>query len=60
MYNHLATLHEQGFVVKNGKQYRLSHRFFNLGHFVKHLTDLYNIAKPESIDSQRLRGGTRS
>jgi DNA-binding IclR family transcriptional regulator len=47
VYNHLATLHERGYVIKNEKQYRLSHRFFNLGHFVKHRTDLYNVAKQE-------------
>lgn len=47
VYNHLATLHERGYVVKEDQKYRLSHRFFNLGHFVKHRTDLYNVAKPE-------------
>lgn len=57
VYNHLATLNERGYVVKSGKQYRLSHRFFNLGHFVKHRTDLYNVAKPELDRLAELTGG---
>lgn len=47
VYNHLATLNDRGYVVKDGQTYRLSLRFFNLGHFVKHRTDIYNVAKPE-------------
>lgn len=57
IYNHLATLHGRGYVVKNGTKYRLSHRFFNLGHFVKHRTELYNIAKPELDRLAEATGG---
>ena len=57
VYNHLATLHKQGYVMKDEEQYRLSHRFFNLGHFVKHRTDLYNVAKPELDRLAEITGG---
>lgn len=57
VYNHLATLNQEGYVIKNGQQYRLSHRFFNLGHFVKHRTDIYNIAKPELDRLAEMTGG---
>ncbi|KAB1185331.1 IclR family transcriptional regulator [Haloferax sp. CBA1149] len=57
VYNHLATLHEREYLVKDGAEYRLSHRFFNLGHTVKHRTDLYNIAKPELEHLAEFTGG---
>jgi DNA-binding IclR family transcriptional regulator len=47
VYNHLATLHDQQYVVKNGDQYELSHRFFNLGEFVKHRDPLYTAGRSE-------------
>lgn len=57
VYNHLATLNDRGYVIKKGKEYRLSHRFFNLGHFVKHRTDIYNVAKPELDRLAEITGG---
>ena len=47
VYNHLATLHDQGYVVKDGDTYELSHRFFNLGEFVKHRDPLYTAGRGE-------------
>jgi len=47
VYNHLATLHDQQYVVKDGDQYKLSHRFFNLGEFVKHRDPLYTAGRSE-------------
>lgn len=47
VYNHLATLHDQQYVVKNGDEYELSHRFFNLGEFVKHRSPLYTAGRSE-------------
>jgi len=46
VYNHLATLRRNEYVIKRGDQYELSFRFFNIGQFVKHQTTLYNISKP--------------
>ena len=47
VYNHLATLRKQEFVVKDGDTYRLSYLFFNYGMYSRNRTDLYNAAKPE-------------
>lgn len=47
VYNHLATLQNEEYVVKTGKEYKLSHRFFNMGEFVKHRNKLYSVGKSE-------------
>jgi len=57
VYNHLATLNQEGYVLKEGQEYRLSHRFFNLGHFVKHRNGIYNIAKPQLNRLAEMTGG---
>lgn len=45
-YNHLATLHDQEFVVKMDDEYRLSGHFFNMGEYVKHRDPLYTVSRP--------------
>lgn len=47
VYNHLATLQDQEFVVQEGDEYRLSSHFFNLGEYVKHNNPLYRVGKEE-------------
>lgn len=47
VYNHLATLREQEFLVKEGDEYHLSGHFFNLGEYVKHRNPLYRVGKEE-------------
>lgn len=47
---HLKTLHEVGYVDKNGTKYGLGFRFLRDGIIVQHEQQLYHIAKPE-IDS---------
>lgn len=47
IHNHLSTLEEKEYVVKNGSNYRLSLRFLELGEYVRHHTRLLDIAKPE-------------
>jgi len=47
VYNHLATLREQEFVVKEGGEYRLSSHLLNLGEHVKHNNPLYRVGKEE-------------
>jgi DNA-binding IclR family transcriptional regulator len=46
-YNHLATLRAQGLVTKDGNKYKLSHRFLNLGEFVKQRNPIYDVGKEE-------------
>jgi DNA-binding IclR family transcriptional regulator len=48
VYNHLATLHEQGLVVKKDQQYQLGLRFMNFGEFVKHQSNLLHEGQEET------------
>jgi DNA-binding IclR family transcriptional regulator len=47
VYNHLATLRDQEYIVKEGDEYRLSSHFFNLGEYVKYSNPLYRVGKDE-------------
>jgi len=46
-YNHLATLRELQFVVKEGEMYRLGLRFLLLGEFVRNQNELFRHARDE-------------
>ncbi|MHB9287885.1 IclR family transcriptional regulator [Halobacteriales archaeon Cl-PHB] len=45
IYNHLNTLREYGFVVKDGDRFELSLLFTQLGEFVREQNDLYSVGK---------------
>lgn len=47
VYNYLATLHKQEYVVKTNEKYKLSGHMFNIGEHVKHQSSLYNVGKSE-------------
>lgn len=45
IHNHLSTLREHGYVVKQGKEYQLSHRFLTLGGSVRSQNPLYQFGR---------------
>lgn len=45
VYNHLATLRKQGFVIKRNNRYQLSNRFVNYGKSVQSQSPLYTVGK---------------
>jgi DNA-binding IclR family transcriptional regulator len=47
VHNHLNTLREHGYVVKEGEEYRLGLKFLELGGFIRNQVELYKIAEPE-------------
>lgn len=47
VYDHLMTLQDRGYVLKEGNSYRPSLRFLKLGGRVRFDKDLYHIARPE-------------
>ncbi len=47
VYNHLATLRENNFAVKNGNEYNLSPRFILIGEHVRQESLLYRFGKKE-------------
>lgn len=47
VHNHLSTLMEHGYVVKEGEEYRLSLKFLELGGFTRNQVDLFKVAEPE-------------
>jgi DNA-binding IclR family transcriptional regulator len=47
IHNHLSTLSEHEYVVKDDSQYYLGMRFFELGEFTRRQTEIYEVAKPE-------------
>lgn len=47
VHNHLSTLVSEGYVVREGEQYRLSLQFLELGGYIRSQMPLYNIAEPE-------------
>lgn len=47
VHNHLSTLREHGYVVKDGEKYRLSLQFLDLGGVVRSRIPLYEAAKAE-------------
>lgn len=50
VYNHLSTLCESDFVVKEGDSYRLSLRFLNIGEEIRNRSAIYQVAKPKIED----------
>lgn len=46
-HNYLSTLSEEGYVVKDGTEYRVGLRFLKLGASARHRRSTYGIAKPE-------------
>lgn len=47
VHNHLSTLLEHGYVVKEGEEYRLGLKFLELGGFIRNQVQLYNVSEPE-------------
>ena len=47
VFDHLATLHELGYVLKDGSVYRPSLQFLELGGQIRFNRDLYHIARPQ-------------
>ena len=47
VHNHLSTLMERKYVVKDGDVYRLSLRFLDLGEQTRAIRKIYQVAKPE-------------
>ncbi|XVH33420.1 IclR family transcriptional regulator (plasmid) [Haloferacaceae archaeon DSL9] len=47
VHNHLSTLEEHEYVVKEGDTYRLSLRFLELGGYTRNRMEFYKTAKPE-------------
>lgn len=47
VHNHLSTLEEYGYVVKDDDEYRLGLQFLNLGGYTRNRMDLYKTAEPE-------------
>lgn len=45
VHNHLSTLRQHGYVVKDGQSYRLGLRFLELGESVRTGTDIYDVAR---------------
>lgn len=47
VFDHLETLRNRGFVVKNDQTYKISYRFLELGERHRHSEQLVDIAEPE-------------
>lgn len=47
VHNHLSTLMERDYVVKDGDVYRVSLRFLDLGEYARDRRKVYELAKPE-------------
>lgn len=47
VHNHLSTLREDEFVVREGTEYRLGLRFLEFGGYVRNRQELYRVAEPE-------------
>lgn len=56
VHNHLATLEKHGYVAKDGNEYRLGLKFLDLGGYIRHHMELYQISKPE-IDAMAEQTG---
>lgn len=46
VHNHLSTLREQEYVVKEGDEYRLGLQFLHIGGVLRNEIELYGVAKP--------------
>jgi len=47
VHNHLSTLMERDYVLKDGNVYRVSLRFLDLGEYARNRRKIYELAKPE-------------
>ncbi|WP_135822146.1 IclR family transcriptional regulator [Halostella litorea] len=47
VYNHLETLEQEEYVVKEGSEYYVGLRFLDLGRYARQRDDLYGTARPE-------------
>lgn len=47
VHNHLQTLMHEGYVIKEGKKYRLGLQFLELGGYVRNQMGVYSVAEPE-------------
>lgn len=47
VHNHLSTLREHGYVVREGDEYRLGLKLLELGGYTRNQIDLYKVAEPE-------------
>lgn len=47
VHNHLSTLAEHGYVVKEGEEYRLGLKFLDLGGSIRNRMRLFKVAEPE-------------
>lgn len=47
VHNHLSTLRDHGFVVKEGDEYRLSLKFLEIGGQLRHRMPLFRAAEPQ-------------
>lgn len=47
VHNHLSTLEQYGYIVKEGTQYSLGMRFFEVGQDIVQRKDVYEFARPE-------------
>lgn len=50
VHNHLSTLESQEFVVKEGNEYHLGMRLFELGQYTRRRQRIYSVARPEIDD----------
>lgn len=50
VHNHLSTLREHEYVVKDGEEYRLSLAFLHIGGVLRNEVELYEAAKPKLDD----------
>lgn len=47
VHNHLNTLRDHGYVVKEGKEYRLGLKFLEIGGYLRHHMQLFKTAEPQ-------------
>lgn len=50
VHNHLTTLVQRGYVVRNGNTYRVSLRFLDLGEYARSRRKIYEVARSEISD----------
>lgn len=58
-YNHLQTLREKGYVVKEDSKYRLGLQFLEVGGYLRNQTKLYEVAEP-NLDDLAAETGERA
>lgn len=60
VHNHLSTLVDRGFVVREGDTYRLSLRLLDLGEHTRRRRKVYEVARPELADLAEKTGEVAS